>query len=64
MTASGSNWQLWRQDDNGHHFLVGTYPTKEAAESRMAELTGGHHKQTYWVSEEADTGHILPRSVK
>jgi hypothetical protein len=55
MTASGSNWQLWRQDDNGHRFLVGTYPTKEAAESRLAELTFGHHKQTYWVCKEADT---------
>ena len=54
MTVSDSNWQLWRQDDNGHRFLVGTYPTKEAADSRLAELTVGHHKQTYWVCKEAE----------
>ena len=49
------NWKLWRQDDNGHRFLVDTYSSREEAETRMAELTVGHHKQTYWVCEEADT---------
>lgn len=48
------NWQLWRQDDNGQRFLVDTYSTRGDAETRMAELMQGHHKQTYWISNEAD----------
>jgi len=44
-------WQLWRQDDNGNRFLVAVYPTRELAELRLAELTRGKHKQTYWISE-------------
>jgi hypothetical protein len=48
-------FQLWRQDDNGHHFLVDVYATRERAEARMAELTRGQHKQIYWITEEVDT---------
>jgi len=45
---------LWRQDDNGNHFLVGSYPTRAAAEERLAELTRCRHKQTYWIEERSD----------
>jgi hypothetical protein len=45
------NWQIWRQDDNGNRFLVGQFPSRERAEERLDELTRGHHKQTYWISE-------------
>ena len=45
------SWYLWRQDDNGIKYLVGTYATKEAADDKIAELTKCNHKQTYWVSE-------------
>jgi len=48
-------WQLWRQDDNGVRFLVGTYAVQEAAEEKMAELTRCHHKQTYWITEAAES---------
>jgi len=44
-------WQVWRQDDNGNRFLVGSYVSKTIAEIRIAELTKCHHKQTYWISE-------------
>ena len=44
-------WQLWRQDDNGNRFLIGSYPLQEAAEAKMAEMTRCHHKQTYWITE-------------
>ena len=44
-------WQVWRQDDNGNRFLVESFDNKEAAEMRITELTQGHHKQTYWISE-------------
>jgi cupin 2 domain-containing protein len=43
--------ELWRQDDHGHRFLVGRFPTRTDAERRLAELTRGQHKQTYWISE-------------
>jgi hypothetical protein len=48
-------WQLWRQDDNGNKFLVGSFPTEESADEKMSELLFGHHKQTYWVCKEAYT---------
>jgi hypothetical protein len=43
---------LWRQDDNGNRFLVGSYADRAAAEARLAELTRSPHKQTCWLSEE------------
>lgn len=48
-------WQLWRQDDNGITYQVGTYATRAAAEEKMAGLTRCHHKQTYWIMESAET---------
>ena len=45
-------WQVWRQDDNGNRFLVGSYPTRELAQARISELSRTQHKQTYWISEE------------
>lgn len=47
-------WQLWRQDDNGHRFLVGEYQDKADAEARMAELMVCIHKQTYWIDVKKD----------
>lgn len=41
---------LWRQDDNGNRFLVGTYADRNEAEARMAELSRYPHRQTYWIS--------------
>ncbi len=46
---------LWRQDDHGNRFLVGSFPNRIAAEARLAELTRSPHKQTYWLSEEPPT---------
>ena len=45
------SFELWRQDDNGNRFLVGSYPDRQAAEERLAMLTRSLHKQTYWVVE-------------
>lgn len=47
-------WLVWRQDDNGQRFIVGTYSSREGAETRIAELTRSIHKQIYWISEVAD----------
>lgn len=46
-------WQLWRQDDNGNRFLIGSWPTRATAEERLAELTRCRHKQIYWIEEHA-----------
>jgi hypothetical protein len=44
-----SLWALWRQDDNGHRFLVSVRQTLSDAEEekRLYEELG--HKQFYWV---------------
>jgi hypothetical protein len=47
-------FELWRQDDNGNRFLVGSFSERSAAEGRLAELTRYRHKQTYWIAERAD----------
>jgi len=49
-------FELWRQDDNGNRFLVGSYPDRAAAEERLRELTSCLHKQTYWITEQEDGG--------
>ena len=45
------SFELWRQDDNGNRFLVGTFADRAVAEERLAELTRTVHKQTYWICE-------------
>ena len=45
------SFELWRQDDNGNIFLVGTFADRQAAERRLAELCRNPHKQTYWIAE-------------
>lgn len=44
-------FDLWRQDDNGHRFLVGSYQSRDEAERQLAELTRCQHKQMYWITE-------------
>lgn len=44
-------FELWRLDDNGNEFLVGTFDERKAAEERIAVLAAGGHRQTYWLKE-------------
>ena len=53
-------FELWRQDDNGQRFLVGRYPTRHDAERRLEDLTRTLHKQTYWITEQADRTERTP----
>ena len=53
-------WQVWRQDDNGNRFLVDEFASRDLAERRIAGLTQGHHKQTYWICEAADSRKTPP----
>lgn len=43
--------ELWRQDDNGHQFLIETFPCKADAVRAMKEFEARLHKQTYWVQK-------------
>ena len=47
------NFELWRQDDNGHSFLVARFSNRRSAEKRMAEMTRCPHKQIYWIVEKS-----------
>ena len=47
-------WHVWLQADNGNRFPVGSFHSRDSAEHRSAELTQGHHKQTYRVNESPD----------
>lgn len=46
---AGRTWNLMRQDDNGHRFLVSAHASKLEAQQALAALEGGHHKQMYWI---------------
>jgi hypothetical protein len=43
--------QLWRQDDNGHKFLIETFPCRADAVKAMKEFEARLHKQTYWIEK-------------
>lgn len=43
--------ELWRQDDNGHQFLIETFPCKADAVRAMKEFEARLHKQAYWVQK-------------
>lgn len=47
-------FELWRQDDNGNRFLVGTFVEQSSAEECLCRLTRSVHKQTYWVVERSE----------
>jgi len=46
-----TQWQVWRQDDNGNQYMVESFPDRIGALSRVLVFEAGHpHKQLYWVS--------------
>lgn len=44
-----ARWALWRQDDNGHRFLVCVSPTRQQAEAAREDFEARGHKQIYFV---------------
>lgn len=44
-------YNLWRQDDNGHQFLIETFPCRADAVNAMKEFEARLHKQTYWIEK-------------
>jgi hypothetical protein len=49
-------FELWRQDDHGTCYLVGSYGQRGQAEQQLQALTRSLHKQTYWISERKPSG--------
>jgi hypothetical protein len=43
-------WSVWRQDDQGNQFCVGSFATEAEAKKLSGELAARGHKQTYWVA--------------
>jgi hypothetical protein len=46
-------WTVWRQDDNGHRFVVARHADRAAAEAQAAQMQARGHKQMYWVERAA-----------
>ncbi len=44
---------LWRQDDNGNRYQVGTYPSRADATFAQRELESHQRRQLYWLVREA-----------
>lgn len=51
--ADIEQYLLWRQDDNGHRFLVGSWLSLAEAEQQQSLLTRCQHKQCYWIERVA-----------
>ncbi|OII60365.1 hypothetical protein BJP40_10750 [Streptomyces sp. CC53] len=51
MSDSGATllWQVIRQDDNGNHYRVGRYATRDEAQRVVDRLDLRGHRQLYWV---------------
>ncbi|MFF8830298.1 SPOR domain-containing protein [Streptomyces sp. NPDC015131] len=51
MSESGAvlPWLVIRQDDNGNHYRVGRYATRDEAQKIADSLDTREHKQLYWV---------------
>ncbi len=43
--------ELWRQDDNGHKFLIETFSCKADAAKAKREFENRKHKQIYWLEK-------------
>lgn len=51
---NGTEFEVWRQDDNGNRFLMSRHSDRAAAEAAVAAMEAGvQHKQLYFVVEAA-----------
>jgi ferredoxin len=48
-TAIRYRWRVWRQDDNGNRFALGTALSERAARHTVADYQRRGHKQLYWA---------------
>ncbi len=57
-------WEVWRQDENGHRYLVATYHDRIQALARVLVLESGHpHKQLYDIAGTRDPAVITNRDL-
>ncbi|HYW12209.1 MAG TPA: SPOR domain-containing protein [Longimicrobium sp.] len=47
-------WELWRQDDNGNRFRIGSFDTEAQAGVEQRRFEALAHKQIYWVEPRED----------
>lgn len=47
-----TRWRIWRQDDNGHRAVVGSFTALRKARITLANLEASTHKQMYWIESE------------
>ena len=45
-------WTVWRQDDNGHKWIVAHHDDQELAQAQADEMQRRGHKQLYWVEQQ------------
>ncbi|MFI6104459.1 SPOR domain-containing protein [Streptomyces sp. NPDC093595] len=57
MSDSGAvlPWLVIRQDDNGNHYRVGRYATRDEAQKMADSLDSRGHEQLYWVERIGQT---------
>jgi|GEM_PF-436810 len=48
---SGITWNVYRQDDNGHTFLVSVHGSRSEALRRLRAFERKTHKQVFWVEQ-------------
>jgi hypothetical protein len=47
--GSKNLWALWRQDENGHRFIVSVVRKQEQAQQERQSYESLRHKQCYWI---------------
>jgi SPOR domain len=51
VAAEKLMWAVVRQDDNGNHYRVGRYPTRDEAQRICDAFAAGGHKQLYMIEQ-------------
>ncbi len=46
-----ARWAVMRQDDNGNIYQVARHHERADADVQIGQLSAGHHKQLYWVTD-------------
>jgi hypothetical protein len=54
LALLSDSWSVWRQDDNGNHFLVQDGLGYDEAKSTVESFTAKGHKQYYWLKPTGD----------
>ncbi len=50
---SEPTWTVYRQGDDGNHFVMERHLSKEEADRMVAEFESRGHQQVYWTEPES-----------